>query len=185
MIRTSSLALLVALVVTPASAQGSPGELAELLASLRVAKVECRVRPDRARLDQLVRSQGYNIRDFTPGGRYFGLVTAALERRAARGGQDRAARCARLAEEIRTNPLNRPPAGGRESAAREPAQARRNGRIDLNRASLEELNTLPGVGLIGRAIMRGRPYRSPEDLADRRILNARDFARVRNSVTVR
>lgn len=181
MARPSSLALVTALFLgASASAQEGPAELADLLASIRLSKVECRFRADPNRIDQLVRSRGHRIRDFTPGGRHFGLVRASLDRRAARTDGDREARCARLAEEVRANPLNRPP--GASSA---PAPAGPDHRIDLNRASLEELNRLPGVGLIGRAIMSGRPYRSPEDLLDRRILNRRDFARIRSYVTVR
>jgi DNA uptake protein ComE-like DNA-binding protein len=60
----------------------------------------------------------------------------------------------------------------------------RSGLVDLNRASLEELNSL-GAGIIGRTIIYGRPYSSPEDLVERRLLNARDYARIRDRVSVR
>jgi hypothetical protein len=53
----------------------------------------------------------------------------------------------------------------------------------LNRAAVDELNSL-GAGLIGRTIVSGRPYTAPEDLVERRLLNARDFARIRHRLTV-
>ncbi len=41
-----------------------------------------------------------------------------------------------------------------------------SGPLDLNRASVEQLQTLPGVGPeTAKAIVKGRPYRSIEELA--------------------
>jgi hypothetical protein len=57
------------------------------------------------------------------------------------------------------------------------------GRVDLNGASVEELNAIPGAGLIGRAIVRGRPYASPEDLVTKRILNRASYERIKDHVT--
>nr|WP_210497110.1 helix-hairpin-helix domain-containing protein [Microvirga antarctica] len=57
--------------------------------------------------------------------------------------------------------------------------------VDLNSASIEQLNALRGGGMIGRAITRGRPYRSAEDLMRKRILNRSAFERVKDQVTVR
>lgn len=56
--------------------------------------------------------------------------------------------------------------------------------IDLNTASIETLNAL-GVGRVGKAIARGRPYRSPEELLSKRVLNRAAFARIRDQVAVR
>jgi len=49
---------------------------------------------------------------------------------------------------------------------------------------VEELNAL-GAGMIGRTIVANRPYISPEDLVDRRILKKADFEAIRAAVTVR
>lgn len=57
-------------------------------------------------------------------------------------------------------------------------------RVDLNTASVAELNGL-GVGMIGRAVVGGRPYASPEDLLGKRVLNRATYARIRNQVAVR
>jgi hypothetical protein len=57
--------------------------------------------------------------------------------------------------------------------------------VDLNTASVDELNALRGAGRIGRAIVRGRPYGSVEDLVKKRVLNRSVFARVKDQVTAR
>lgn len=56
--------------------------------------------------------------------------------------------------------------------------------LDLNTASIEELNAI-GAGRIGKAIARGRPYASPDDLLAKRVLNRAAFARIKDQVTVR
>ncbi|WP_336490356.1 helix-hairpin-helix domain-containing protein [Methylobacterium nigriterrae] len=55
---------------------------------------------------------------------------------------------------------------------------------DLNTASVEELNAL-GAGMIGRRIVAFRPYASPEDLVNRRVLKKSDFEIIKASVMVR
>jgi DNA uptake protein ComE-like DNA-binding protein len=57
--------------------------------------------------------------------------------------------------------------------------------VDLNTASIEELNTLQDGGMIGRAIVRGRPYTSVEDLLAKRVLNRATYQRVVNQITIR
>jgi DNA uptake protein ComE-like DNA-binding protein len=58
-----------------------------------------------------------------------------------------------------------------------------SGGLDLNKASVAELNAL-GTGRIGKAIARGRPYASPEDLLRKRVLNRATYARIKDQVTV-
>lgn len=55
--------------------------------------------------------------------------------------------------------------------------------IDLNTASVEQLNRLDG-GMIGRAIVRGRPYASPKELVERRILSRASFEKIKGRVLV-
>lgn len=80
------------------------------------------------------------------------------------------------------------PALRRLAAAGDPAPSARsssNGtRFDLNAASAEELNQLGG-GMIGKAIVRGRPYTSPEDLVRKGVLTRSAFAKVKGQVTAR
>jgi hypothetical protein len=54
--------------------------------------------------------------------------------------------------------------------------------VDINSAPLEDLNAL-GAGRVGRAIIRGRPYASVEDLVTKRILTRSDFGLIKDRVT--
>jgi DNA uptake protein ComE-like DNA-binding protein len=66
-----------------------------------------------------------------------------------------------------------------------PSEDRETGEHDLNLASLADLNRLDGGGMIGRAIIAGRPYRSSDELVTRRILSKATYARIKAQVNVR
>ncbi len=57
--------------------------------------------------------------------------------------------------------------------------------VDLNTASLEELNGLQGGGAIGKAIIRARPYSSVDQLLSKRVLSKGTYQRIKDQVTVR
>jgi hypothetical protein len=57
-------------------------------------------------------------------------------------------------------------------------------RLDINTASVSDLNLLSGGARYGRAIARGRPYASVEDLASRRILTRAALERIKDQITV-
>jgi DNA uptake protein ComE-like DNA-binding protein len=57
--------------------------------------------------------------------------------------------------------------------------------VDLNTATLEQLNALQGGGLIGRAIIRRRPYTSVEDLLVKQVLSRSTYKRIADQVTIR
>lgn len=59
-----------------------------------------------------------------------------------------------------------------------------SGRLNLNTASATQLNTIGG-GMIGRAIVGGRPYASPDDLLAKRVLNRATYARIKHAVEAR
>ncbi|SFL46023.1 ComEA family DNA-binding protein [Methylorubrum salsuginis] len=57
--------------------------------------------------------------------------------------------------------------------------------VDLNTASLAELNALKGGGAIGRTIIGHRPYASVDQLLSKRVLNRATYQRIKDQVTVR
>jgi competence protein ComEA len=64
-----------------------------------------------------------------------------------------------------------------------PATAR--GPLDVNSASLEDIERLPGVTpSMARRIYEGRPYASPDELVERGLLSERELERVRRKITV-
>ncbi|KAA2235079.1 helix-hairpin-helix domain-containing protein [Salinarimonas soli] len=54
-------------------------------------------------------------------------------------------------------------------------------RVDLNTAPVSDLNALGG-GMIGRAIVQGRPYATPEELLSKRVLNRATFERIKDQI---
>ncbi|MCG7392301.1 helix-hairpin-helix domain-containing protein [Microvirga sp. ACRRW] len=56
--------------------------------------------------------------------------------------------------------------------------------VDLNKGSLEELNSLRNAGALGRAIIRSRPYASVEDLVKRQIVRRSVYEKIKDQVTV-
>lgn len=55
--------------------------------------------------------------------------------------------------------------------------------VDLNSASVEELNGLGG-GRIGRVIVNGRPYRSADELLHKRVLTRATFEQIKDQIIV-
>lgn len=56
--------------------------------------------------------------------------------------------------------------------------------VDLNRASFEQLNSLKGAGPLGRAIIKGRPYRSVDDLVKKKVMRRTVFEKIKHQVKV-
>ncbi|MGU3282258.1 ComEA family DNA-binding protein [Methylobacterium mesophilicum] len=56
--------------------------------------------------------------------------------------------------------------------------------VDLNSASLEQLNAL-GAGMVGKRIVEFRPYASVDDLVNKRVLKRADYDIIKAAVTVR
>lgn len=57
------------------------------------------------------------------------------------------------------------------ATAAKPAEAPKAALVDINRASKQELDALPGIGAArSQAIIAGRPYKRKDDLAARKII---------------
>jgi competence protein ComEA len=70
-----------------------------------------------------------------------------------------------------------------EKAREQPSAATE--RVDLNKASLSEIESLPGIGpVLGKAIVAGRPYKSVDELARVKGLGDAKIAEIRTHVTV-
>ena len=69
--------------------------------------------------------------------------------------------------------------------AEEGANPRAVAVVDLNTASVADLNRLRGGGAIGRAIVAKRPYASVDQLLTKRVLSRAVYERIREQVTVR
>lgn len=55
--------------------------------------------------------------------------------------------------------------------------------IDINSATKEELETLPGIGKArSAAIIAGRPYKGKDELVSKKVLNAGDYAKVKDQI---
>ena len=86
---------------------------------------------------------------------------------------------------MRGVPAARTKVAARTEPAEAPAPKAASGGIDINKASLAELNALRGASLVGRAIIKGRPYSSPEDLVRKRVVNRSTFNRIKSQIVVR
>ena len=89
------------------------------------------------------------------------------------------------------NKLATPPAapatGARAPAAAKPAAiAAKPALININKATPAELDVLPSIGEArSKAIVAGRPYKSVQELADRKILPKDSFETIKDKVAVK
>jgi DNA uptake protein ComE-like DNA-binding protein len=83
--------------------------------------------------------------------------------------------------------VQRPPDIAVERVDRPPRDRPDEGRlIDLNRASLDQLKTLPGIDdTTAKSIIGGRPYRTGADLVGKGILSEAAYNNIKDRVVVK
>jgi competence protein ComEA len=61
-----------------------------------------------------------------------------------------------------------------------------NGKVNINTASKEELDALPGIGPVkAQAIVGARPFNAPEDIKNVRGIKDGEYAKIRDMITVK
>ncbi len=81
-------------------------------------------------------------------------------------------------------PARAPPVAVRESP-RSTREQDRQGLIDINTATEDQLRTLPGIGpTLARRIVEGRPYRAVDDLSALPEIGKKRIEHIRPFVTV-
>ena len=61
--------------------------------------------------------------------------------------------------------------------------AKKSGLIDINSASAEELDSLPGIGpVMAQKIIAGRPYRAKTDLVTRKIIPQSAYDKIKGQI---
>jgi competence ComEA-like helix-hairpin-helix protein len=77
-----------------------------------------------------------------------------------------------------------PPAAAAPSTTAKPEKA--GELVDINSASAEELDKLPGVGSArAQAIIAGRPYNGKDDLTNRKIIPANVYNEIKDKIIAR
>lgn len=63
------------------------------------------------------------------------------------------------------------------------ASAKKTGLIDINSASADELDSLPGIGpVMAQKIIAGRPYRAKTDLVTRKIIPQSAYDKIKGQI---
>ena len=81
-----------------------------------------------------------------------------------------------------TSPSKSPPS----ATATAPGSQEREGLVDINAASAEELDRLPGVGPVrAKAIISHRPYSGKDDLVQRKIIPQNVYDQIKDKIIAR
>lgn len=76
-----------------------------------------------------------------------------------------------------------PPPKSAAGAAGQTSAAKKGHLIDINSASADELDSLPGIGpALAQKIIAGRPYRSKADLVTKKIIPQSTYDKIKGQI---
>jgi len=84
------------------------------------------------------------------------------------------------------SPSQTPATSKPATTSQSPAPQQQGALVDINSASAEELDKLPGVGSArAKAIIAGRPYNGKDDLLQRKIIPSNVYSQIKDKIIAR